>query len=62
MNLNLLSADRARCNGNGESCCDTCARRLQIPLDGGDGFFPCVEPIAESGNCAFKIDLPKWFA
>ncbi len=62
MNLNLLSADRARCNGNGESCCDTCARRLQIPLDDNHKRYPYTAAMAANGRCFLKIEAMKGFA
>lgn len=51
MNLDLISADRARCNGNGSSCCETCARTLQIQLDEYcAGCYPHVEAMESNGK------------
>lgn len=61
MNLNLISAYRARCNGNAESCCDSCARRMQIALDEySAGCYPHIEATATNGQCIFKIDAEEW--
>ena len=59
MKLNPLSADIERCNGNGESCCDTCARRMQIQLDGDEGFFPHTAALATNGRCFLKLEAAK---
>ena len=61
VNLDLISADRARCNGNGSSCCETCSRRLQTLLDKySAGIYPHVDAMATNGQCIFKIDAEKW--
>ena len=60
MKLDLISADRARCNGNGSSCCETCARRLQILLDKySAGCYPHVEAMETNGQCFLKIEAAK---
>ena len=59
MKLNPLSADMERCNGNGEYCCDTCASKLQIQLDGGDRLFPHTAAMATNGRCFLKLEAAK---
>ena len=60
MNLDLISADMARCNGNGSSCCETCSRRLQTLLDKyAAGCYPHVEAMATNDKCVFKIEAAK---
>ena len=57
MNIDLISADRARCSGTGSSSCDTCARRMQIALDEHSaGCYPHIAAMATNGQCIFKIE------
>ena len=60
MKIDLISADRARCNGNGSSCCETCSRMLQIKLDEyGAGCYPHVEAMETNGWCVLKLKAEK---
>lgn len=59
MNTNLISSDIARCYGDPSPCCDTCASKLQIPLDDESRWYPQMRMIPENGRCVFKIEAAK---